>query len=103
MFAYYEDDYDFRIIREHLPDLNNVSGRMIYQKAAWVLHMLRALVGEEAYNQGVRTYYAAYKDRNASTGDFRRHIEEASGMKLDGSLTSGSIRRCSVSGRLLAI
>ncbi len=82
VFAYYEDDYDFRIIREHLPDLNDVSGSMIYQKAAWVLHMLRALVGEEAYNQGVRTYYAAYKDSNASTGDFRRHIEEASGMKL---------------------
>ena len=83
VFAYYEDDYDFRIIREHLPDLNNVSGGMIYQKGAWVLHMLRALVGEDAYNQGVRAYYSAYKDLNASTGDFRRHIEEASGMQLD--------------------
>ena len=83
VYTYYEDDYDFRIIRPHLPDLNDVSGSMIYQKGAWVLHMLRVLVGEDAYNHGVRTYYAAYRDRNASTNDFRRHIEEASGMELD--------------------
>ena len=83
VFTFYEEDYDFRIIRPHLPDLNDVSGSMIYQKGAWVLHMLRALVGEDAYNAGVRTYYAEYKDANASTGDFRQHIEEASGMKLD--------------------
>ena len=83
VFSFYEDDYDFRIIREHLPDLNDVSGSMIYQKGAWVLHMLRALVGVDTYNQAVRTYYAAYKDANASTNDFRRHMEEASGMELD--------------------
>ncbi len=83
VFAYYEDDYDFRIIREHLPDLNSVSGSMIYQKGAWVLHMLRSLVGVDAYNEGVRNYYAAYKDGNASTNDFRRHMEEASGMELE--------------------
>lgn len=82
VFTYYEEDYDFRVIREHLPDLNNVSGSMIYQKGAWVLHMLRTLVGEDTYNEGIRTYYAAYKDLNASTTDFRRHIEEASGMDL---------------------
>lgn len=83
VFSFYEDDYDFRIIREHLPDLNDVSGSMIYQKGAWVLHMLRALVGVDTYNQAVRTYYATYKDANASTNDFRRHVEEASGMELD--------------------
>ena len=83
VFRYYENDYDFRIIREHFSDLNDVSGSMIYQKGAWVLHMLRALVGEDAYNAGVRSYYAAYKDANASTADFRRHIEQASGMELD--------------------
>ena len=83
VYAYYENDYDFRIIRPHFSNLNDVSGIMIYQKGAWVLHMLRALVGEDAYNAGVRTYYAAYKDANASTADFRRHIEEASGMELE--------------------
>jgi len=83
VFTFYEDDYDFRIIREHLPDLNDVSGSMIYQKGAWVLHMLRVMVGEDVFDEGVRTYYAAYKDRNASTADFRRYIEEASGMELE--------------------
>jgi aminopeptidase N len=82
VFAYYADDYDFRIIRERLPDLNNVSGSMIYQKGAWVLHMLRVLVGSDAFDEGVRTYYRTYRNRNASTADFRSCIEEASGMEL---------------------
>ena len=55
---------------------------MIYQKGAWVLHMLRTLVGGEVFDEGVRSYYAEFKDRNASTSDFRRHIEEASGREL---------------------
>lgn len=82
VFDYYETDYDFRVIRDHLEDLNRVSGPMIYQKGAWTLNMLRELLGREAYNRGVRTYYKEFRDGNAVTSDFRRHLEEASGMDL---------------------
>ena len=82
VFDYYETDYDFRVIRDHLEDLNRVSGPMIYQKGAWTLHMLREMMGKESYNHGVRTYYAEFKDGNAITPDFRRHLEEASGLDL---------------------
>jgi len=84
VFNYYETDYDFRVIREHLDDLNNISGPMMYQKGAWTLHMLREMLGVEIFNQGVRTYYAEFKDGNAVTSDFRQHLEEASGLKLGG-------------------
>ncbi len=82
VFDYYEEDYDFQLIRDDLPDLDNISGSMMYTKGAWTLHMLREMIGVDAYNAGVRAYYAEYRDRNALTGDFRRHMEEASGVDL---------------------
>jgi aminopeptidase N len=53
-----------------------------YEKGAWVLHMLRRLVGDEAFFEGVRDYYATLRDDNAWTADFARVMEEASGRPL---------------------
>ena len=53
-----------------------------YAKAGWVLHMLRNEVGEERFWQGVRTYYARYKNGNALTQDFRAVMEEVTGNSL---------------------
>jgi aminopeptidase N len=56
---------------------------MMYQKGAWTLHMLREKIGIEAYNAGIRSYYAEFMNGNAQTGDLRRHMEEASGRDLE--------------------
>jgi aminopeptidase N len=56
---------------------------MNYEKGAWVLHMLRRLVGDAAFFQGVRDYYAALRDRTAWTADFARIMEAASGRSLE--------------------
>ena len=53
-----------------------------YQKGAWVLHMLRKQVGDDAFNEGLRQYYLQYRDRTASTEDFRSVMERVSGIKL---------------------
>ncbi|HLT48464.1 MAG TPA: M1 family aminopeptidase [Rubricoccaceae bacterium] len=53
-----------------------------YQKGAWVLHMLRREVGDDAFFEGLRRHYAAYRGRNASTDDFRRTMEAVSGEDL---------------------
>ncbi|NQW04283.1 MAG: M1 family metallopeptidase [Acidobacteria bacterium] len=82
--SFYQDDYDFQIVRPYVEDLNDVSGQMMYQKGAWTLHMLREKIGVNAFNAGVRSYYAEYKDKNVRTADFMRHLEEASGQQLDG-------------------
>jgi aminopeptidase N len=54
-----------------------------YQKAAWVLHMLRVKVGDEAFWKGVRSYYKKYQNGNALTIDFHREVEAAYGKPLD--------------------
>jgi aminopeptidase N len=44
--------------------------------------MLRGVIGTEAFWEGIRTYYARHLNGNASTDDFRRAMEEASGTDL---------------------
>ncbi len=53
-----------------------------YQKGGWVLHMLRYVVGNEAFWDGIRAYYRQYRDGNAWTEDFQQVMETASGQDL---------------------
>jgi len=78
-----EENPDYRIVHDDLSDMRRVTtGPGTYKKGAWVLHMLRGLVGDVAFWRGVRDYYARYRDGNATTADFRRAMEEASGRDL---------------------
>jgi aminopeptidase N len=53
-----------------------------YQKGACVLHMLRGLLGDEAFFKGIRAYYRAHEQATASTEDLRAALEQASGQNL---------------------
>ena len=53
-----------------------------YQKGAWVLHMLRSSLGDEAFFRGIRDYYNNHKNSTASTEDLRSALERASGRNL---------------------
>ncbi len=64
-------------------DLFKLLNRNNYQKGAWVLHMLRRVVGDEKFFEGVRDYYRTYRDGNALTEDFRRVMERHHGRTLD--------------------
>ena len=74
---------DYRIVHDNLADMKQVTtGPGTYRKGAWTLHMLRGVVGDEAFWSGIREYYRLYRDENASTADFRRVMEEASRSEL---------------------
>jgi aminopeptidase N len=53
-----------------------------YEKGAWVLHMLRSRLGDEAFFKGLRDYYNAHKEANATTEDLRDGLEKSSGKDL---------------------
>ena len=53
-----------------------------YEKGAWVLHMLRSQLGDEAFFTGVRDYYNSHKEANATTEDLRAALEKSSGRNL---------------------
>ena len=83
VFAQYADDPDYRIVHDDLDDMSRVTTGAIYQKGSWVLHMLRGTMGDQAFWEGIRAYYARHMNANATTGDFRRAMEEASGLDLE--------------------
>ena len=72
------------VIHDHLADMRKVLNPLVYQKGAWTLHMLRTQVGTDAFRAGLRDYYRRHRDGNASTDDFRRAMEAASGADLAG-------------------
>lgn len=73
---------DYRMVHNNLNDMQQVTSSQTYQKGSWILHMLRGLIGEDAFWKGIRSYYSKYVNSNATTADFRREMEEASGMRL---------------------
>ncbi len=55
---------------------------IVYNRGALVLHMLRGLLGEEAFFRGLRFYYERWKFKRAGTEDLRHALEESSGQDL---------------------
>jgi aminopeptidase N len=73
-----------RPVIDSLPaDLMELLNANNYDKGAWVLHMLRGLLGDEAFFAGIRRYYAEYRHGTALTEDLQRIMEEVSGSELD--------------------
>jgi aminopeptidase N len=55
----------------------------IYQKGAWVLHMLRGVMGDEKFFAGMRDYYEKFKYANADTDNFIAVMEQHYGSSLE--------------------
>ena len=72
----------YTIIHQNLSRMEDVTSSHTYQKGSWTLHMLRGVIGSEAFQRGIRAYYARHFNGNATTADFRRAMEEASGQEL---------------------
>jgi len=73
---------DFSIIGNRTAENEPVTNGLTYQKGAWVLHMLRDLLGEKSFQKGIRAYYAKYFNSNTTTDEFRLEMEKASGKDL---------------------
>jgi|WetSurMetagenome_2_1015567.scaffolds.fasta_scaffold41121_2 aminopeptidase N len=54
----------------------------IYYKGAWVLHMLKKVMGEGPFYQALRAYRAAHHFGNATTADFQAACEGVYGQSL---------------------
>jgi Peptidase family M1 domain len=67
----------------HIRSESRVFRALVYNKSAAVLHMLRGLVGDEAFFAGIRRFYRANRFKKAGTEDFRAAMEAASGVPLE--------------------
>lgn len=66
----------------HVRSDSRVFRALVYDKGAAVLHMLRRLLGDEAFFGGIRRFYASWRFRKAGTEDLRLAMEAESGRSL---------------------
>lgn len=64
-------------------DLMDLLNPNSYQKGSWVLHMLRNIIGDEAFKLSIQEYFKAYAYKNASTNDLLNVMQEYGAMDLN--------------------
>lgn len=67
----------------HIKGESRVFRALVYNKGAGVLHMLRRLIGDEAFFGGIKKFYADNRFKKASTDDLRQAMELSSGRNLE--------------------
>ncbi len=78
------DAVDRPMVEARQEDLFALLNANNYNKGAWVLHMLRVKLGDDAFFSGIRDYYHAHEHGTVLTADLRRALEAASGVDLSG-------------------
>lgn len=66
----------------HIRGEGAVFRAIVYNKSAVVLHMLRRLIGDEAFYAGLRQFYRDWRFQKAGTDDLRATFEAHTPMKL---------------------
>ncbi len=62
------------------PDI--VYDYIVYNKGAWVIHMLRRVVGEDKFWDGLQLYFNRFKYASANTEDLQQAFEDVTGDTL---------------------
>jgi len=78
MQSKYKDDFEGKLYNP----ANNMFGSTVYDKGAWVLHMLRRETGDSLFFKILRTWFETYKYKNASTDDFKKLCQILTGKDL---------------------
>ncbi len=77
----------YRVFAAKDDDLNDYQ-TVVYQKGAWVVHMLRILLldlvtmSEDRFTGMMQDFYRTYEGRRASTEDFQRVVERHTGVDM---------------------
>jgi aminopeptidase N len=71
------------IVRRTFVSSHEMFNYLVYDKASWVLHMLRSQLGADTYRRCIKTYLERYQYGNVVTENLRSVIEELTGRSYD--------------------
>jgi aminopeptidase N len=74
--------YPIPIVTRNIDDSVEYEGN-VYDKAGWVIHMLREKMGDDAFFRALKHYLEANRLQNVVTADLVKDIEESSGTNVD--------------------
>src|SRR5438874_7942220 len=70
------------IVRHDFDDSSEFDGNA-YNKAAWVLYMLRHQIGEDGFYRGIKHYLDVNRGKSVVTADLAKAIEESAHVNVD--------------------
>ena len=70
IFSFHLKSPEAKVVESRVENLFQLLNANSYQKGAWVLHMLRAKVGDDVFFSILKQFFKEYKHRNASTENF---------------------------------
>jgi aminopeptidase N len=71
------------VVDRHYPSPGTMFDSRAYPKGAWLLHMLRAQLGEDAFWKCIQVYGNEHRLKTAETADFRKALERETGRDLE--------------------
>lgn len=90
-FSYWRDQNNWMPSRElfsipiytrDITDSDQYAGN-VYDKAGWVLRMLREQLGDDAFFRAIKHYLESYRLQDVVTADLVKAVEESSGANVD--------------------
>jgi aminopeptidase N len=80
-----EDEHKYRraIVTDDYMYADDLFDAYAYEKACWMLHQLRYLLGDQVFFSGIRDYVKRFAYKNVDTHDLMRSLEESSGISLE--------------------
>jgi aminopeptidase N len=71
------------VMDRHYTDAQSMFDDRSYPKGAWIVHMLRNRLGDEAFWKGIQRYAVENRFRSVESFDLRRSLERATGRDLE--------------------
>jgi aminopeptidase N len=66
----------------HIQGDGRIFRGLVYNKSAVALHMLRRMIGADAFDRGIRRFYRTHRFQKAGTDDLQRALEAEAGISL---------------------
>ncbi len=84
--TYFDEDenmYRRAIVDDVYVYSDDVFDACAYEKAAWMIHQLRYIMGDEVFFDATSEYLRRFSRANVDTHDYMRVVEEKSGLSLE--------------------
>ena len=78
-----KDEFEGSVFVKDVRNAAQLFSETTFQKGAWILHMLRHVLGDAAFSRALKSYVQTYAYKSASTEDFQRVCENEYGQPLD--------------------
>ncbi len=83
--AYFDEDkerYRRPMVTRFYKNTNDLFDRHLYEKGSLILHMIRQLLGEDAWWRSIKLYVSRHKGKSVETLDLIQAIQDATGKNM---------------------